>query len=260
MRTKFISTILLTLMVLVTLTWWTNTANAKDTGFITDGLLSYWNFEDVKDESVVDVWGDRHGEIVGDVKVVEGKFGDGLSFDGNGDYVDFDPKGLPEAKAPRTFSAWINPQGAGVRSALEWGTNAATQRCAILVLAGENIKFCGQNADVRSNGSIKLGEWNCVTETYDGSNVRIYIDGKLDKEQAMVINTTLGGQSFGRIGANVKVPIGEFMNGAIDEVSIYDRVLDEDEVKQNFDAGPLETAVNAAGKLAFTWGAIRALR
>ena len=40
MKAKFSLTIFLALTVLVTLTWWTNTANAKGTGFITDGLLT----------------------------------------------------------------------------------------------------------------------------------------------------------------------------------------------------------------------------
>ena len=63
--------------------------------------------------------------------------------------------------------------------------------------------------------------------------------------------------SFGRIGANVEVAPGEFMNGSIDEASIYDRMLDEGEVEQNFEAGPLPQAVDSAGKLALTWGKIK---
>jgi hypothetical protein len=64
-------------------------------------------------------------------------------------------------------------------------------------------------------------------------------------------------ESFGRIGANVEVAPGEFMRGRIDSASIYDRMLDDDEVAQNFEAGPLDLAVAAASKLALTWGKIK---
>ena len=129
-----------------------------------------------------------------------------------------------------------------------------------LVYGAGLVKFCGQNADVASASTIELDSWVLITETYEGGVVKIYFDDKLDKEQSMAINTTIGAQSFGRIGGNVKVPIGEFMVGIIDEVSIYDRALDEDEVKQNFEAEALATAVSPAGRLTLTWGAIKISR
>ena len=49
-----------------------------------------------------------------------------------------------------------------------------------------------------------------------------------------------------------------FTFGLIDEVSIYDRTLSADEVEQNFKAEGL--AVNAAGKLALTWGRNKVLK
>ena len=45
--------------------------------------------------------------------------------------------------------------------------------------------------------------------------------------------------------------------GIIDEVSIYNRALSEDEIVQNFEAGVLDLAVEPAHKLAGTWGAMK---
>ena len=45
--------------------------------------------------------------------------------------------------------------------------------------------------------------------------------------------------------------------GIIDEVGIYSRALDEDEVKQNFEARNSDLAVNPAGKLGAFWGKIK---
>jgi len=228
MRTKM--TMILMGAVAATVLWPSGVAQGQ---VVRDGLLSYWTFDaaDISGRTAKDAWGDRDGTIVGDTAVVAGKIGDALEFDRDGDYVEFDDADLPTGNAPRTMSVWIKPEGAGVRSALEWGTNATGQRCAILVLAGERIKFCGQGADVTSSRSVVNGEWHHVTETYDGTTVRIYIDGVLDVAQAVLINTV---PNVGRIGANIRG--GEFFEGSIDEACIYGRALSDAEVAQNFSA------------------------
>ena len=50
---------------------------------------------------------------------------------------------------------------------------------------------------------------------------------------------------------------GRFLTGMIDEVRIYNRVLDEKEVKQNFGAKTNKLAVDPAGKLATAWGTMK---
>lgn len=246
--------------VLSALAWQTNAANAAK--FITKGLLSHWAFDEktIEGDTVKDLVGKRDATITGgEINVVEGKFGDALHFDGN-NYFEYDPKGLPKGKEPRTMSAWVRPEGAGVRAVLEWGARLTAMRCSILIERNEKIKFCGQGVDLLTAESIPLEEWSLITETYDGSTIRIYFDGELISSAPKALNTTLEGAakpSFGRIGANVEVAPGEFMIGSIDETSIYDRMLDDDEVKQNFESGPLPQAVDSTGKLALTWGKIK---
>ena len=63
------------------------------------------------------------------------------------------------------------------------------QECVPTEVDGCNVRW--EEADVTSNGSVVNGEWHYVTETYDGTNIRIYIDGVLDIEQAESINTVL---------------------------------------------------------------------
>ncbi len=253
MRARIILTAVFVMTILITLAWQTV---AVDGQVVTDGLLDYWDFENITGDVAKDVMGNRDGTIIGDAQIVEGKFGEALQFD-KSYYIEFDDAGLPMGTEERTMSAWVKPEGAGVRAVVEWGAAVQGQRCGILVLAAEKIKFVGNNADVTSNSSIELGEWSLVTETYDGTNIRIYLNGELDKKQAMVINTQPG---IGRIGTHVWPQLQERFVGTIDEVSIYNRELDAEEVMQNFEAGPLVLAVNASGKLALTWGGIKLLR
>lgn len=232
----------------------------ESAGVITDGLLSYWSLDEatIDGDTVQDIVGGRDATINGDPEIVAGIYGDALHF--SGDYLEFDPEGLPLENEERTMCAWVNPEGAGVRAVLEWGTRTAGMRCSILVENAEKVKFCGQGADLMTVDTIPLEEWSLITETYDSTTIRIYFDGVLVQSGAININTVIEGggkEGFGRIGCNIEVAPGEFMQGAIDEVSIYDRMLDDDEVMENFNAGPLDLAVEPASKLALTWGGIK---
>ena len=50
-------------------------ANVAKAQFVTDGLVSYWNFESVENGTVADGWGNNDGTLVGDAKLATGKVG-----------------------------------------------------------------------------------------------------------------------------------------------------------------------------------------
>ena len=53
-------------------------------------------------------------------------------------------------------------------------------------------------------------------------------------------------------------PSGERWKGILDEIRVYNRVLTEAEIEQNFEArGGLAHAVELGGKLAISWGRIK---
>lgn len=266
MRAKVTLSAIFILAVIVTLAWQIDTAKGQ---VVKDGLVGYWSFDkaSITDKTVKDVWDDRDGVMMGDTKMVEGKFGDALEFDGAGDYVELDHSNLPAGNTPRTLSAWVKfGGGTSFRSVVEWGAGGMgpilpSERCGILINPEHHVYFVGQWADVPSNAALEFDVWNHATVTYDGDTIRIYINGELDITQAVVLNTVV---ELMRIGANIRIigpqdPLGEAFLGIIDEVSIYNRALNSDEVAQNFEAEGLELAVvNSADKLAFTWGAIKA--
>ena len=77
---------------------------------VTEGLVSYWTFDekDIAENSVKDVWGNNSGTIVGDPKVVNGKVGEALEFDGTEDYVNLTNLGAFGSEiGMSTFEAWV---------------------------------------------------------------------------------------------------------------------------------------------------------
>ena len=87
------------------------------------------------------------------------------------------------------------------------------------------LKFCSTDSAV-----IKAGTWQFVAVTWDGSNIRQYINGELK-------------QSCSHSGANVSLDGGTFnvgtltsggselFNGSIDEVRFYKRTLNEKQIR-----------------------------
>ena len=61
--------------------------NTAPASVVTDGLVSYWTFDKayIVNDTVKDVWGDNNGTIIGNPKVVPGKIGEALEFDGADD-------------------------------------------------------------------------------------------------------------------------------------------------------------------------------
>ena len=77
---------------------------------VTDGLVSYWTFDeqDIAGGTVKDVWGENDGKIVGNPKVVDGQVGEALEFDGSDDYVNLTNLGdFGEKVGASTLKAWV---------------------------------------------------------------------------------------------------------------------------------------------------------
>ena len=267
-------TIVLITTVLITMPWLIDTAEG---GVVTDGLITHWTFDnaDIDVFTVKDVVGERHGTFVGPAEIVDGgKFGEAL--DPIPGHVSFPNTGLPAGNDPRTLSAWVKldvvPDACS--SLFQWGELADQAISGMMVCNGGTGFFVGGNADIMSDGTVEQNVWSYIAITYDGENLRVYVNGELDKEarpglqwgdQPRELATVLGNGGIGTIGALMNGDEAEeaFIFGALDEVSIYDRTLSADEVKQNNDTPTQASgvvAVDTAGKLALTWGGIKLSR
>jgi hypothetical protein len=87
-----------------------------------------------------------------------------------------------------------------------------------------------------SSGTITPGRWYMVTATYDGSEERVYINGVLDNwlSASGPIPSSPYDLVFGSRSTGAP---GEFLNGTMDEVRIYNRSLSPDEVAALYDLG-----------------------
>jgi len=217
---------------------------------VTDDLISYWTFDkdDITGDKAKDVWGNQDAFMKGDPKIVTGKIGDALEFDGN-DYL-LITDDITAAKLPKremTAEVWVYPG-----HFIEWGgyigavqDNGGFEKGWIL---GTNHQFSfAVSTDGADDGDGVLtylktevfdpDKWYHVVGTYDGKKMKIYINGKLE-------NTSEVQSGDINYPENLLFTIGIYKDndeqfphkGIIDEVRLYERALSEDEVVQNYNA------------------------
>ena len=247
---------------------------AAQTVVIEDGLIGYWSFnkDTVKGNTVKDVWGDQDAEMIGKLQIVEGKFGEAVRLEGGAGARVQITDDIKKAELPTeemTVELWVWDE-----QFIEWGgymvavqDNGAFEKGWLIGTRWKAFSFAlsSDGADdgdglltyLNSANTYDVNEWHHVVGTYDGKEMKIYVDGKLEgtsSVQSGVINYP--DRIFFSMGA-YKDDNEDFVHkGMIDEVRLYDRALSEKEVSNNLEAEGL--AVEPAGKLSLTWGRIKA--
>ena len=173
------------------------------------------------------------GTGYGTLQIVEGRFPGktALRFDGN-DYVRVPHERSINLTERFTVEAWIKPDEPGgcFRVVEKWAGNSSYM---LSVRADRRIHF-GVGAWLDTPPVVMWGEWQHLVLTWDredigGANIRVYHNGRLihtaNRTTPMPGNT--GDLFIGRHGPDFVWPF----HGLIDEVAIFDRALDEDEIR-----------------------------
>ena len=110
-----------------------------------------------------------------------------------------------------------------------------------------------------SGGDVQpeTGKWQHVALIVDDKFTTVYVNGELGNQQDKAWKFEGTTEENLNIGCP-KDRAGKSFNGSVDEVVIYNRALSEAEIKDVMANGPL--AVSQEGKLAGTWGEIKASR
>lgn len=197
------------------------------------GLVAAYGF----DENAGPIAGDasgtgNQGTISGAAWTASGRFGNALSFDGANDLVTVADSTSLDLTTGMTLQAWINPAaGAGVRDVII-KEGSGLDLFNLYHRNGQgapesNVFVNGQNRTVQGS-TVPLGVWTHLAGTYDGTVLRLYVNGSEAASLAIAgsIPTSSGAL---RIGGNGLW--GEYFQGVIDEVRIYNRALSGAEIQ-----------------------------
>ncbi len=150
-------------------------------------------------------------------------------FDGTNDYINLPTSNLPYGSVPRTICCWFLANSLSNGWAISYGSPFASSSNFIGFYNGF-INYGGYGDDIA--GPVpSLNTWYYVCGVYNGSVASLYINGSLYTSSAKSWNTV---QSTAQIGRQTNT--GEFWNGNISQVKIYNRALTQQEILQNFNA------------------------
>ncbi len=172
-----------------------------------------------------------------------------LNFDGGNDYVSLSSSTpVPTGSSNYTIEAWFKMNGTTDGGIVGWGNYGTTNQCNALRTANNGTainNYWWSNDLVKNTGSLG-STWHHVAATYDGSNRCIYLDGTLLGCDQPTNHNVPNANNL-RIGSTNN---GEYFNGAIDEVRIWNRALCPSELQNNMN-GELPNPTTQNGLVAY---------
>ncbi len=210
-----------------------------------DSLALMFNLDNVSslgenNNHVFDVSGNgNNGTANGDAApVTGGKYFGAYTFDGAGDYVQATQTDLATGADPRTIMAWINATDTDtIRVPFAYGKSGGTDNYkafGVYLPPDEVLQFWGAgSADFSTGTTLTTNVWHHVAVTYDGSDVRVYLDAKqVGPTTARILDT--GNMGF-FIGSDGDIdPADYHYSGLVDEVMVWNRALSSDEIYQHY--------------------------
>ena len=198
------------------------------------GLVAAWSFNAGAGTTAADATGKGHtGTISGAAWSAAGKNGGALSFDGINDWVTVADANDLDLTNGMTLSAWVRPSGAGA----DWQTVVLKESPGFMVYAlyadtdtnrPSGHVVIGGDLDVRGTAQLAANTWTHLAATFDGANLRLYVNGALVATRA-VAGSMSASTGVLRIGGNATW--GEWFGGLVDDVRVYNRALSQTEIQ-----------------------------
>jgi hypothetical protein len=221
-----------------------------------NGLIGYWSFNETSGTTANDASATgNNGTLLGDATWAPGHIRGALSLDGQNGYVQVpSTPNLEQISSAITICAWVKfsnnlAYNSGdmqdvVRKVTDLSNNPPPYSAYDLVVQDfGGGTFKARMGVTRASDSIRgtsdwgsahsYGSWYHLVGVYDGSAVRIYVNGVQESSAAFSGNLLQTAQPLciGRYGN-----VGEPVNGLIDDLRLYNRALSATEIQTLFNA------------------------
>jgi len=241
-----------------------NTASAVTQAGTIAGLVASYAFDEGSGTTVADSSGHgNNGTASGTTWSSSGMFGGALVFNGAPSVVTVPDSSSLHLANGMTLEAWVNPASSSStwRDVIYKGDDnyyLEASSDANSPAGGGNLG--GANANVFGGSALAAGSWTYLAVTYDGSTLRLYVNGVQVAAQAVTGALTvssnplqIGGDSF----------YGQNFAGKIDEVRVYDGALTAAQIQTDMNSGlaipstpaNLAATVASSTQIDLGWGA-----
>ena len=188
------------------------------------GLVAHYTFSEgsgnTARDSISSVTSELHG-----VTWKNSVRGPAPAFDGKSAHIDAGPCARLRLTNRLSISIWIHPTGQPAGEAIvvgeapsRWAITHYKSRVYFYISAGSN--YC--------RAPVSSFRWTHVAATFDGTTMRLFVDGRLHSTRALPPKTRIKVGSRFRIGGGTRK--GTYFNGLIDDIQIYNRPLSNADV------------------------------
>ena len=244
------------------------------------GLQAYYTFDNVtsNDTTLADDSGNGHSGTFVSGKTVRTTTdtagvgsGQALNFTNSSSapVTGISETGFPSGNADRTMVLWTNTTNTSATNAYlcQLGTRGTGGAAVSLYLSSGQLYASQYGASINTIAAINDGNWHMIAVTVaatttGNANWSIYLDGSSTAATigAMATNTLLTYSYKAEIGA-VEAGVSQpFLNGSIDEVAYYNRVLTTSEMGSLYSAMTIPEpstmtlcVAGLIGLLAYAW-------
>jgi len=215
-------------------------------------LVAHWKLDESEGDTAKDSAGTNDGALHGGPQwqPYNGRLEGALLLDGENDYVDCGSDSAFDITGQITVAAWANFNSVN----MEWQTVIAKGDSAWRLSTARNYRryhfaVTGGPPWNYINGDIEVEahEWHHVCGTYDGANLRLYIDGVEDPAGPVPEPNGVTTDDYDvYIGENQERP-GRYWDGLIDDVRLYNYALTPAQVFNLCKPGVLYVDADAPG-------------
>lgn len=210
-------------------------ASTKDS--LSEGLVGYWKMDENTANTCTGGTNDscdssgnaNDGAWNGDVAATTGKFGNGTTYDGTGDYISLSSS--ISSGTEHTISFWMNSSYTSSQILV----GGSGSNWVIWSQSSSNLYYSqnGTTANLCNPGGHVDGTWRHITVTRKDTNVKFFNNGLQVCTITLANNTT---QTINAIGSRGDGTTN--YDGRFDDFRVYNRTLSPAEVQQLYSFAP----------------------
>lgn len=211
-------------------------------------LIAYWPLNEESGTTSYDHSGNEfHGTVNGagpaGTGTTNGPLGQkAYSFDGTDDYINVGQKFQFSDSDSFSFTGWYLRESVDYTNAPRLLGFDTTAGFGLLfddtwIQGDDDIVFRYDSENLESGVGGEVGVWYFFSVTYDGSTAKLYVDGELKAEDSSVTWTDpVDDFIIGTSGRDGGLQ-GEYFDGIISEIRIYNRPLKKSEIRYLYSVG-----------------------
>jgi predicted GH43/DUF377 family glycosyl hydrolase len=223
-----------------------------------EGLVSYWKFDEGIGDTAFDFQDGNDGEVHGSLWIT-GQVNDALQFDGYNDYVDCGDDNSLKTSGSLTVETWVKYSGytgasgtgifPNIVSNADYALSSHKHDWKGFFLSSVRnypdpsrngkIRFSVLNPNegeqIQSPGKYDDGKWHYIAGVFEpSSHISLFVDGEMVASRSTTFSSFTPGTFPLSIGRGSENDVYHYFGGSIDEVAIYERALNQDEIRCHY--------------------------